>query len=116
MKLIRFFRRIAGLIFAIAPRHTFKDIEYKYMFKDDVPDKLKDNTIYFIGEDPNFYQFVMLCPCKCGNILHMNLVPDTKPVWSYTFNHDKVSFSPSVHRKIGCESHFFIKNSRILWC
>ncbi|WP_236819161.1 DUF6527 family protein [Alicyclobacillus ferrooxydans] len=59
----------------------------------------------------------MLCPCGCGEVLHMSLHPDGRPRWELTRHPDgTVSLSPSVWRKVGCRSHFFLERGRVRWC
>ena len=57
------------------------------------------------------------CPCGCGRVLHMNLLPDERPCWRVTRNVDgTVTLHPSVWRKKDCGSHFWLRNGRIRWC
>ncbi len=89
---------------------------FSYKFIDDAPDKIKRRTIYFIGHEGYYWVAVMACPCGCAQILYMNLISDHKPYWSYKIEYNRlVSLSPSVHRMVGCKSHFFIKRNRIIW-
>jgi len=68
-------------------------------------------------EDPHLWAAAMLCPCGCGDKIHLNLLEDDSPCWSLRQERDgAVSLRPSVWRTKGCRSHFFIHNSRIDWC
>jgi hypothetical protein len=59
----------------------------------------------------------MLCPCGCGETLHMSLLPDSHPKWKLLRHDDgTVSLHPSVWRTKGCRSHFFLRNGMIVWC
>jgi len=84
---------------------------------EDLPDVLDTKKIYVIGEGKYLWFAVMVCPCGCGEILHMGLVPDQRPRWTLSEHNDgTVSLHPSVWRKIGCKSHFRLKHGKIIWC
>ncbi len=83
----------------------------------DLPTKLKSNTLYVVHEDGFLEHAAMLCPCGCTEILQMNLIPDERPLWKLTKHENgTVSLYPSVWRKKGCNSHFWLRNSHIKWC
>lgn len=59
----------------------------------------------------------MLCPCGCGRVLHMNLLPDERPCWRVTRHEDgSASLHPSVWRKKDCGFHFWFKKGQVKWC
>jgi hypothetical protein len=90
--------------------------KYKYQFVPDVPDVLYRKTIYVVQNEGYAWQIIMLCPCGCNKNLHMNLMKDYKPYW--TFKIDKrrrITLYPSIHRIVGCRSHFFIKKGKVVW-
>jgi len=94
-----------------------KERIYDYEFVDDVPNRFKIRTIYIIGNEEYYWQIVMLCPCGCKKILHMNLMEDYAPYWRYEFDkRNRITLCPSVHRIVGCKSHFFIRKGTISWC
>lgn len=89
---------------------------YKYKFVNEVPDKLKSGAIYFIGHEDYYWQAIMKCPCGCKKNLHMNLIPDYKPYWQYKIEkNNRFTLSPSIHRMVGCKSHFFIRRGKVIW-
>ncbi|WP_419192496.1 DUF6527 family protein [Engelhardtia mirabilis] len=58
----------------------------------------------------------MLCPCGCGEEIQLNTVGG-HPRWSVEVEIDgTVTLAPSVWRKAGCESHFFLRSGAIQWC
>lgn len=84
---------------------------------EDVPDTLKTKKIYVVGESEYLWFALMLCPCGCGETLYMGLMPDQRPRWIMVeHNNGTVSLYPSVWRKIGCKSHFWLKHGKIIWC
>lgn len=91
----------------------------KYYIKParDYPEEIKRNTIYIVGTIVNPQYAVFQCPCKCGRIVELNLNPDSSPCWTINWSpFGTISISPSIWRKQGCESHFFIKRSSVIWC
>lgn len=93
-----------------------KSNKYKYKYIEDVPDFPKSGTIYIICNQGYNWQLVMECPCGCKKILYLNLMKEYKPSWTFSTSITKgISISPSINRIVGCESHFFIKKSRLIW-
>jgi hypothetical protein len=92
--------------------------EQKYQFSkmEELPDCLEAGKIYLLGEAEYLWSAVMVCPCGCNATLHMNLQPDAKPLWSAIEHRDgTLTLHPSVWRKVGCRSHFFVRKGRIIW-
>lgn len=81
-----------------------------------VPEVLGRRTLYIVEEDGYQEQAAMLCPCGCGNVLHMNLLTDERPCWRVTTHTDgTATLHPSVWRKTGCQSHFWFREGRVVW-
>jgi uncharacterized protein DUF6527 len=59
---------------------------------------------------------MIACPDGCGETLVVNLDVRAGPAWRLYRNGPAVSLSPSVWREGGCESHFIVWRSRIIWC
>lgn len=82
-----------------------------------LPNELKRRTLYLVQDDGFREQAAMLCPCGCGLVLHMNLLPDERPCWRLTQHEDgSTSLHPSVWRKKDCGSHFWFRRGRVQWC
>lgn len=96
---------------------TWFDPPYRTISIDgSLPPKLKKHTLYIVAEDGFEEQAAMLCPCGCAQILHMNLLPDDRPLWRVTRHADgSASLRPSVWRKKGCRSHFCFRSGRVIW-
>jgi hypothetical protein len=59
----------------------------------------------------------MLCPCGCKETLQMSLLHDANPQWKIIEHGDgTITLQPSVWRKVGCRSHFFLRRGLIQWC
>jgi len=93
---------------------------HKYKVKvveESLPSKLVEKYLYLVVEDGFEEYTALVCPCGCKKILYLNLIPDEKPCWKITIHKDKTaSLQPSVWRKVGCHSHFWIKRGIIHWC
>lgn len=73
-------------------------------------------TLYILTEDGDPWFAAMLCPCGCGTVIELNLLPDERPCWRYKIDSaGRPSLEPSVWRKIGCQSHFFLRRGQIVW-
>lgn len=84
--------------------------------EEEIPDNPKNKILYIVTENRNPWSAAMVCPCGCGAILHLNLLPDERPVWQFTHHQNNtVSLSPSVWRKTGCHSHFWFREGRVYW-
>lgn len=51
------------------------------------------------------------CPCGCGAIISLNLIPNVRPCWKIRLN----NITPSINRNIGCKSHFSIAGGKVEW-
>ena len=84
---------------------------------EDLPDKLDSRNVYIVGEGEYIWFVAMLCPCGCGETLQMSALTGARPRWKVTEHTDStVSLDPSVWRKVGCCSHFFLRRGLIQWC
>jgi hypothetical protein len=83
----------------------------------DLPKKIHKNTVYVVMDDAEPWHASFICPCGCKCVLHMNLLPDERPCWRVSDHRDgTISMEPSIFRKIGCKSHFWLRHGRINWC
>ena len=108
----KFWGRLIAWLFKVTSlsRYTTKQAE-------DIPDKILKNKFYLIGKDTFVWCGVMLCPCGCQEVIHLNLLPKGRPKWVYQLEKDgTISIHPSIWRTTGCRSHFFLKKGKINWC
>jgi len=81
-----------------------------------LPKLLAPRTVYILYEDGEPWQASMSCPCGCHATLEMNLLPDERPMWTASIGAgQRATLRPSVWRKVGCKSHFFVRNGDIEW-
>ena len=101
--------RGAGLVLRLGPLFGTKSV-------DELPDRLKARTLYLIGI-PKPWSAAMVCPCGCGELIQLSLLPNDSPSWRLHWESGKKpSLEPSVWRTTGCSSHFFLRRGRIVWC
>jgi hypothetical protein len=108
----RFWSRVSGRItrWLIPPYKTV-------VVEELLPSTLSRRTLYIVQEDGFVELAAMLCPCGCGRVLQMNLLPDERPCWSVDRHADGTStLHPSVWRKTDCRSHFWLRRGRVVWC
>jgi hypothetical protein len=81
----------------------------------EIPDRLKARTIYLLGA-PDPWSAALLCPCGCHETIHISLLANDSPSWSLRMNsRNEPTLEPSIWRRHGCKSHFFVRNGRIVW-
>ncbi len=88
---------------------------YKFHVYNEFPEYCKKYEINLIGENDQFDFLSMTCPCGCKEQLKLSLVKKDKPHWEVIINNKKISISPSIWKNKGCKSHFFIRNSKVIW-
>jgi Family of unknown function (DUF6527) len=82
-----------------------------------LPRHLGRRKLYVVSEDGYDEQAAMICPCGCKQVLHMNLLTDERPCWTVRQEEDGTpTLHPSVWRKKGCGSHFWLRRGRVIWC
>ena len=57
-------------------------------------------------EDQQNWSVAMRCPCGCGDMIELLVVPEARPSWSLSIDcRGRPSLSPSVWRRTGCQTH-----------
>ena len=83
---------------------------------DELPETLQEQRIYLIGESDKPWLIAFQCPCGCESFIQLNTLKEAKPRWTYQLHRfNRISLAPSVWRKIGCKSHFWIKKGNVVW-
>jgi len=59
---------------------------------------------------------VFQCPCRCGEVLSINIDVAAGRAWSAFWHGDALSLLPSVWRTSGCRSHFVLWRNDVWWC
>ena len=89
--------------------------QYGYEVVEDPPDQLDSNIVYLIADGGAPWSAAFMCPCGCKERISLSLIPRDRPSWRAVTNKDGITLHPSVWRKKGCMSHFFIRAGRVLW-
>lgn len=75
------------------------------------------NEIIIVGGKGYCKWVYIACPCGCGEVLNLSLMKSHEPHWNLKIdNQSRPSLYPSVWKKDGCNSHFWIKEGKIVWC
>lgn len=83
----------------------------------DRPSLLAANTLYLVGDDSLCWFAALRCPCGCGDEIVVSLLTTDRPHWKLQLSIDgSPTLSPSVWRRKGCRSHFFLREGLIQWC
>ena len=84
--------------------------QLKIKFCEFIPTEIKEGTLYISME---FATASHKCACGCGQEV---VTPFTPTDWKLTYDGESVSLSPSIGNwSYQCRSHYFIKNSKIVW-
>ena len=109
--LFTYLPRRLGAAFA-PPRETI----FRPVHVEDLPDALSPGSVYLAGVGENLWAAAMLCPCGCGEVIQLNLLPQVRPRWAVEEHIDgTLTLAPSVWRQKGCRSHFILREGRIVW-
>lgn len=79
------------------------------------PDRLNPDCLYAVGKNGHLWHLTFVCPCGCKDVISLSLLPEDSPRWSLTQGADGPTIHPSVWRKRGCRSHFFVRDGMIAW-
>ena len=90
---------------------------HRTIMVEDLPEEFRTGEIYLMGENGHFSCTAMMCPCGCGEVIQLNLVSGTRPVWTVELDSDTraVTLWPSIWRTTGCRSHFLLRSGRVQW-
>lgn len=102
-------RRITGFVSSLKPR-------VKVVATADRPTRLRPRRLYVtVQADRPAFGF-MLCPCGCGETLHLRFFGTRHPRWHVARLSGPATVEPSVWRTSGCRSHFILRDGQIHWC
>lgn len=112
---------IRNLFFPVAKQKATNTVNeklkdgFQFVIVEEIPEVLKLNTIYILNEGCLAEALFFMCPCGCGADIQLNLLKDSSPLWKYSITNDQITISPSIWRKVGCRSHFFIRGGILVW-
>jgi len=84
---------------------------------DSLPKRLPRRDLVLARDNGEDWCVGLRCPCGCGDILELLVVAEAEPRWDIVIDkRGKPSLSPSIWRKTGCHSHFWLSKGRVRWC
>ncbi len=89
---------------------------FRVVLASDLPVSLDTLTLYVVGEQGSFWFASLLCPCGCGDTITVTLLKADRPHWTLSKANNRPTLVPSIWRRKGCGSHFFLRGGRIIWC
>jgi len=83
---------------------------------DELPKSLCRDQVIRLIDDGEEWSAGMLCPCGCGDTIELMLLRGVKPRWNLTVDREmRPTLHPSVWRSVGCKSHFWVREGRVVW-
>jgi len=84
---------------------------------DVLPDRLPRRDLVLLVDGDEEWSVGLRCPCGCGDSLEMPLLEVVKPNWTLAIDsRGRPSLHPSIWRTAGCQSHFWVRDGRVVWC
>jgi hypothetical protein len=80
-----------------------------------VPQARRD-VMYVVGSEGALKWALISCPCRCGDTIDVNLMPNHYPHWALFVRSGYATVWPSLHApKERCGSHFWICDNVVYW-
>jgi len=84
---------------------------------DTLPTRMPSRDLVLTRDQGDDWSVGMRCPCGCGETIELMLLEEARPRWDVSLDSSsRPSLHPSVWRKTGCRSHFWVRHGRIYWC
>lgn len=79
-------------------------------FSELIPDQIEQGSLYITME---YGTAIHLCACGCGERVVTPLSPTD---WQLLYDGESITLTPSIGNwSFSCRSHYWIRNSRIVW-
>ncbi|WP_407645830.1 DUF6527 family protein [Alloalcanivorax profundimaris] len=83
---------------------------------DTLPPEIPHKRLIHMIEDGVSWSVGFTCPCGCGDVIELLLLRAVEPHWSLSVDRfGRPTLHPSVWKKTGCKSHFWLRSGRIVW-
>lgn len=95
-----------------------KRIDYTVEYSENNPinDQIRDKVLFIVGGKDYVKWIYIKCPCGCGDVLTLSLMKKNRPSWNLKVDKlSRATLYPSVWKKEGCRSHFWIRKGRLEW-
>ena len=91
--------------------------KYRFVVVDEEPETLQSGIVYVVGTEAKPWAAALKCPCGCREIVWLNLLDaEDRPVWDVALHPNQtITVYPSVWRRVGCRSHFSLRQGKIIW-
>lgn len=93
-----------------------REVRYRVVSVADLPDHPRAHHLYVFGDPQQPWSVALLCPCGCGELLHLSLLAADWPRWRLVGQGRPPTLVPSVWRTDGCRAHFILRDGAIRWC
>ena len=108
---MRWLIRILNMLERFLPPRRIKVIE-----GGELPKRLPLRNIVLLRDTGEDWSLGMRCPCGCGQLIELALIPEANTRWKLDFEMDKSpTLTPSIWLREGCRSHFFVRHGRVEW-
>lgn len=88
-----------------------------FIESDVLPPVLPQRRLVVAWEDGELWSAGMNCPCGCGEIIELGLFREAEQRWTLEVDgRRRPTLLPSVWRRTGCRSHFWMRQGRVSWC
>lgn len=112
-----FSRRICIIINRLRQKIKFLRTTLSLVLCEELPDCITSGMVYVSADKSHEWYMAMQCPCGCGEVIELSLLPHRRPRWSIHWGLlGTISVNPSIWRTKNCRSHFFLTNNKIYWC
>lgn len=80
------------------------------------PDTVGSGVVHIVHVNGKHRWAMLRCPCGCGDVITLSLQPIHNPHWRVVGNSpEEPGLHPSIWRKNGCHSHFWIAKGQVHW-
>lgn len=96
----------------------YKRIDFTVEYSENNPDpgRVKAKTLFIVGGKGYVKWAYIKCPCGCEDVLTLSLMKNHKPNWNLRVDKlNRPTLNPSVWKKDGCKSHFWIRKGKLEW-
>lgn len=76
----------------------------------------REREFLVIGTPESPAWAVFRCPCGCGRAVNLSLRDSHAPHWELVGECKWPTIEPSIWQRVGCKSHFWIRDGFVDWC
>lgn len=83
---------------------------------DALPKRMPKRDLVLLMEGGENWSVGMTCPCGCGENVELLLLEEARPRWNLLVDaQGRPTLQPSVWRRDGCRSHYFVRSGKVIW-